>query len=335
MDEPGRPVKHALVVYFPGSGRAGNLNYNIGRVVRELTEKGHYCVSTMKLSDLPSLELWVKDTQADIIVACGGDGTVRRVLEAVTLHGIKIPVGIVPLGTGNLLAKSLGVVPRRTIDRLGAALKYILQGRTASIDLGSANGRMFAIDVGVGPLSSAVVAPSPSQKARLKMFAYVRPFLQCMSKRPLWFDLEIDGSRMKMEALGIFVTNERDLGLTTEEGDLASLRDHCLDVYVFNPKTLMQWWEMAWAVAVGYFQNKKVDRAPYQRLVARKSIVINAHKPIGYMIDGDSCATTPLDIRILPSAVRLIVPPWARKDYGTARGDQSADELSVSSRTGT
>jgi diacylglycerol kinase family enzyme len=314
MDEISTGIKHALVVYFPGSGRAGDLNRNIGRIIRRLTEEGGYCVSSMVLTDADALKSWVADTRADLIIACGGDGTVRRVLEAVVLAGIEVPVGIIPLGTGNLLAKSLGLVDQGKIDKVDTAMDVILSGRTASMDLGRCNGRIFAIDVGVGPLANAVISPTPGQKSRLKMFAYLRPFLQSMSKRPVIFDVTIDGQLQKIKAHGIFITNERDMGLTTDYGDLTSLRDGKMDIYVVHPRSLGDWMRVAWAVTVAYFANDIIEHAPYERLIARRTVSITSDRVVGYMLDGDRCSGTPIDVEVLPAAVRMFVPSWARKD---------------------
>ncbi len=313
-EEISTKLKHALVVYFPSSGRAGDLNKNLGRIVRRLTEEGHYCASLMVLTDAEALKNWVLDTRADIIVACGGDGTVRRVLEAVVFSGIRIPVGIIPLGTGNLLAKSLGLVLPGKIDRVETAMDVILDGSTASVDLGKANGKIFAIDVGVGPIAIAVTAPKPGQKARWKMFAYLRPFLLCLNKRSVKFSVELDGQHHNFEAFGIFITNERDMGLTTDHGDLTSLRDGKMDVYIVNPKTFKEWMYVAWAVGRGYFTNSPVEQPPYRKLIARKTVRIDSEKASGYMMDGDRCSTTPVEIEVLPAAVTLFVPAWARKD---------------------
>jgi diacylglycerol kinase (ATP) len=315
MNELGTKIKHALVVYFPGSGRAGDLNRNLGRIIRRLTEEGNYTVSSMVLSDPEHLKMMVADTRADIIVAVGGDGTIRRVLEAVTLTQTDVPVGIIPLGTGNLLAKSLGLVAPGKIDKVEEAMDVILHGRTAHMDLGKANDRIFAIDVGVGPLSTAVIAPKPGQKSRLKMFAYLKPFLLSMRKKPVHFRVQIDDGEVEtIEAMGIFITNEREMGLTTDQGDLTSLRDGVMDLYIMNPRTLGDWMKIAWSVAAAYFSNSAPEYRPYQRKIARRKVRIDADKISGYMMDGDRCSVTPIDVEVLPAAVTVFVPQWARKD---------------------
>jgi hypothetical protein len=56
-----------------------------------------------------------------------------------------------------------------------------------------------------------------------------------------------------------------------------------------------------------------MDYMPYKRLIARHTVRIDADKLAGYMMDGDRCAHTPLDVELLPAAVTLFVPQWARK----------------------
>lgn len=314
MNEISTKIKHALVVYFPGSGRAGDLNKNMGRIIRRLTEEGGYCVSSMVLTDANALKEMVAETRAELIVSVGGDGTTRRVLEAVVQSGTTVPVGIIPLGTGNLLAKSLGLVAKGTIDKVENAMDIILNGRTAHVDLGDANGNIFAMDVGVGPLANAVIAPKPGQKSRWKMFAYAKPFFICMHKKPVQFQLEIDGGQPQtVEASGIFVTNEREMGLTTEPGDLTSLRDGSMYVYIVNPHGFGDWMHVAAATAKAWFAGASMDYMPYKRLIAKKTVRIDAEKLAGYMMDGDRCSHAPLEVKLLPAAVTLFVPQWARK----------------------
>jgi diacylglycerol kinase (ATP) len=317
MDDISTGFKHALVVYFPGSGRAGDLNKNLGRIIRRLTEEGGFTVSSMVLTDYEFLKQMVAETRADIIVGVGGDGTIRRVLEAVVLSGTKIPVGIVPLGTGNLLAKSLGLVAKGTIDKVENALDIILNGRTASMDLGKANDKIFAIDVGVGPLANAVIAPKPGQKSRWKMFAYLRPFMLSMRKRPVDFSIELDGQPSQVQASGIFITNEREMGLTTEPGDLTSLRDGKMYVYIVNPRGFGAWMKVAWATAIAWYTNSSLEYMPYERKIARHTVRVDSDKLSGYMMDGDRCAHTPLEVELLPSAVTIFVPQWAKKGATT------------------
>jgi len=93
---------------------------------------------------------------AGLVLACGGDGTVTRCAEA--LRGTGIPLGILPLGTGNLLARNLGL----PLD-LDAALVTALTGSNRRLDAGSANGHTFVVMAGLGfalPFSYCLSPPS-------------------------------------------------------------------------------------------------------------------------------------------------------------------------------
>lgn len=260
----------------------------------------------MTLADAETLKMWVADTGADIIVAVGGDGTIRRVLEAMDQAQVDLPVGIIPMGTGNLLAKSLALIcPHK--DRVESALQAIFDGHTERLDLGRANGRIFAISVGVGPLANAVVAPTPRQKSIWKMFAYLPPYLKCLAKRPVTLDLEIDGEKRRVKASGLFITNEKGMGLTTEPGNLETLRDAKLHLYLFKPVQLTDWIRLGWGMAVAYFTHRLIDNAPYTEINAKR-ISVTSKKSTGYMLDGDRCTMLPLTVESVPRAVQIFVP---------------------------
>ncbi len=305
-------MKSCFLIYFPSSGRAGDLDRNLGRIIRRLTEEGGYLVSSIVLSETEILSKSISEYKPDLVVAVGGDGTVRRVLESMYFSGTHIPVAIVPLGTGNLYAKSLGIVPTRGEDVIDTSLDIILGDYVGDLDLGMANGRIFAIDIGVGPIATAVIAPKPWQKARLKMLAYISPFLQSMRKKPATFKLTLDGNERVVTASGIFVTNEREMGLTSEPGDLSTMRDAKFEIYIFEPRSILGWLKIAWACAIGYYANSSVENPPYTRLVAHDNIVIESESP-GYMVDGDRCAGSVVDIKVLPGAVRVAIPRWTDK----------------------
>ena len=80
---------------------------------------------------------------ADLVLACGGDGTVTAC--AAGLAGTGIPLAVIPLGTGNLLARNLGL----PID-LGGALTVALAGSVRRLDAGTANGSLFLVVAGLG-----------------------------------------------------------------------------------------------------------------------------------------------------------------------------------------
>ena len=127
-----------------------------------------------------------------LIVACGGDGTVRSVAQG--LLGSAVPMGVVPLGTGNLLARNLGI-PLDDIDR---ALRVALSGRSRHIDLGevtytdgegNSHDDVFLVMLGAGMDADMIAGTDDGLKARVGWLAYVGAFANSL----------ISGHRIKVE----------------------------------------------------------------------------------------------------------------------------------------
>lgn len=143
------------------------------------------------------------DEGCDVVVAVGGDGTVRAVAEV--LAGTEVALGIVPQGTGNLLARNLGV----PLDDITAALERVQDGEPRSIDIGwvefEGEKRAFTVMVGFGVDAQMLVETNDDLKDRAGWLAYV-------------------------EAMGraLAGTEMTDITLTLDEGDAQEVRGHTM-----------------------------------------------------------------------------------------------------------
>ena len=137
----------------------------------------------------------------DLVMAAGGDGTVTAC--AAGLAGHLVPLAILPVGTGNLLAVNLGV----PLD-LTQALDAALTGVDRKIDLGVANGRPFVAMAGLGIDAKMLRGASESAKKRFGYSAYVVALLRHLGDRPLRVAVRTDGGRQKKySASGIVIGN--------------------------------------------------------------------------------------------------------------------------------
>ncbi|MBK7746553.1 MAG: NAD(+)/NADH kinase [Candidatus Obscuribacter sp.] len=347
-------MKNALLVYNPTSGSASGPELWLGALVHKLSTTGGYNVlvsSTTRqttadnilhsvyqvesTSDGDSASLINKVENLDLIVAAGGDGTVRMLLHAVASHNLQIPIGIVPMGTGNLLARNLKIYEDNIlIDQLDRSINIILKGKPQSIDLGIMNGQYFAAAAGVGPLSDAIIAPDRRDKETWKMLAYASSMMQTLTESPVLFDITADGESFRVPATGIFITNIADLGVGTLS-DTASMHDGLLDLCILSPR------EFGDYVNYGFHFATPINamtggKAPYyvRKVKSVKIQAVKRIKPLGLleagiskiksalggkkqspvtsdklkaMIDGDAWGTTPIDIKIAPSAVRVLI----------------------------
>jgi YegS/Rv2252/BmrU family lipid kinase len=176
---------------------------------------------------------------ADLIMACGGDGTVTASATGLATTGI--PLAIIPLGTGNLLARNLGL----PVD-LGQALTVALTGGNRQLDAGVANGSLFLTMAGLGLDAKMLAGASASVKRRFGWGAYLASALRHLWDRPMRVSLRTDsGAPLQRRASVIIVGNVGTLqgGLPLLPG--AQPDDGRLDVVVLTPRTLVGWLAVA------------------------------------------------------------------------------------------
>lgn len=246
-----------------------------------------------------------------LVLACGGDGTVRSVAQG--LLGSSVPMGVVPLGTGNLLARNLSV-PLDDIDR---ALHVAMSGRSRSIDLGevsytdgdgTSHDDVFLVMLGAGMDADMIAGTDADLKARVGWLAYVGAFANTL----------ISGHRIKVEyALDdgpVVQTKARTL-LVANCGMLqggmvllpaAVIDDGLLDVMALRAKGVLGWVQ-AGAVLAQHTVRHRVssirgkgpaveekDEHRTRPVDFRQGGRVHTRileKPASFQIDGEDCGT--------------------------------------------
>jgi diacylglycerol kinase family enzyme len=238
---------------------------------------------------------------AALVVVVGGDGTVRACAQA--LAGTDVPLAIVPAGSANLTARALGL-PRH----LAAALRVAFHGADRRIDLGSADGMVFAAMAGIG-LDAAVVAGAHGLAKRLTGWpAYAVAATGQLARRPVTFAIRLDGGEpLTRRARCVTVGNSGALPGGFAVMPAARLDDGRLDVVVLAPAGPLGWADVGYRVALG----SRRDDAQLERFRAG-TIEIRAALPAGGLprqADGELIGpSAALTVRVLPGALLVKVP---------------------------
>ncbi|MBX9667562.1 MAG: hypothetical protein K2X93_08090 [Candidatus Obscuribacterales bacterium] len=329
--------KLAHLLYNPHAGSAVSPEWWIGKIVHRLCS-ADYEVSTVATSrDLNSdgiIKLLTKRGESDLLVATGGDGTLRIALEAVAKAKLDIPVGIIPAGTGNQLARNLGLYDDNFLsDPLEKAVDTLVDGKKFCMDMGIMNGHYFAVGAGIGPMSDAILTPEHHDKVNWKMLAYAGSLVQTIAQAPVFIKITTEGESFTVAASGIFVLNIADfgIGLLSES---ARIDDGILDLCVLAPQEFHDYLEMGFRFAGGMggeqapYYVKKVKSVDMEIVpISRHTSIVQKtwrrlknsfgfyekpplvlHQQVKAMIDGDACGTTPIHIEIAPQAVSVMVP---------------------------
>ena len=234
------------------------------------------------------------------VLTLGGDGTAMEVIGA--LAGTGTPVGVLPGGTGNLVARALGT-PRR----IELAVRALRHGDVAAVDLGyiAESKRRFAFSSGVGVDARMIDETNPETKRRFGIGAYIHTGVRVgLSRRPFRVRVDVDGFAVEREATSLMVAN---FGTVLDRlfvlGPGIVQDDGRLDLCVFSPRHAPDVVRIAWRLFRRDFGS---DDALFYR--SGREFRIECDPPQLYQADGELLGTTPYSVRVEPLAARLLVP---------------------------
>jgi diacylglycerol kinase (ATP) len=233
------------------------------------------------------------DRGIDGVVAVGGDGLVNLAVQVVA--GTEVPLGIVPAGTGNDVARALGI-PR---DDPGAAADLVLAGTIRAVDLGRADGRWFAgvlgsgFDSMVNERANRMSWPTGRSRYNLAILAELRVF------RPIPFVLELDGDRWETEAMLVAVGNGSSYGGGMRVCPDARLDDGLLDVTVLGPISKPEFLRVFPTVYKGTHVHHPAVTVRRARTVVLSSAGVTAYA------DGERVSALPVRCDTVPAALHV------------------------------
>lgn len=286
--------KTALVLINEHS-RKGKENAPL--VTKELHAQGIKVIQRSPESpeDLSRLVLNYQD-QIDMVIVGGGDGTLNAIADI--LVETKLPLGVIPLGTANDLARTLEI-PANIVD----ACKIIGTGTPYPIDLGWVNGKHFFNVASLGLSVKITQKLSKDLKRRWGIFAYAATAIQVLRQsRPWKAEISFEGESIKVKTIQIAIGNGRYYGGGLSVAHDATIDDQRLDLYSLE---IQHWWQIFGLPSALLGGNHR--QASASRYLCGKKFEINTLRPHPINTDGEITTTTPATFKVITQAISVIL----------------------------
>lgn len=285
-----------LLVANPVSGQ-GAVGRHLGEVEELLRELG-VAVLVVETEGPGDGREAAAEFREGVILSFGGDGTFNEVLNGADLD--RCVLGVIPAGTGNVLAKELGLSHNPRL-----ALQALAQGKVTDYDLAVCNGQRCACVCGAGVDADIVRVVHEQRRRHLTQLHYV-PFLIHRALRPRdWkVRVEVDGRCVAPSANVVCVSNSRSYGGPIEVTPAASPTDGLLDVMATRITNVAEILQPGTAALLRGLHAS--GSALYAR--GRNIRLSSPLEEVPCQVDGDYCGSLPARIHVEPGRLRLLTP---------------------------
>ena len=235
--------------------------------------------------------------QGEVPVVISGDGLIGAVGGA--LAGSETPLGIVPGGRGNDLARVLGV-PEDPV----AAVDLLAAGHVRQIDVGEANGRRFLCIASTGFDSEANRIANETRIVRGNLVYALAALRALVAWKPVRFTVRAGEERLRFTGYSVSAANSRAYGGGMFIAPDAELADGKLDVVMIGEGSKLHFLSNLPKVFKGtHLDNDEV------RVIRAREVEVSASRPLAVYADGEHLTDLPATIRVLPQALGIIAPP--------------------------
>ena len=270
--------------------------------VKDRLEAGGLTVTVEPFENLPEIARDVSrlHREADLVVVCGGDGSISSAAPAIVESGL--PLGIIPAGTANDLARTLSI----PLD-FAAAADVIAAGHQRRIDVGTVNGHAFFNVASIGLSSELAQKLDPEIKRRFGRLGYAVVALRILvgAKRFRAIITE-KGHRTSVGSYQIAIGNGRLYGGGNVVEEKAAIDDGNLDLYSLEMRNL-------WKLAIMLRAFRSGTHGAWKEVRTAKCVEfdIETRSPMPINTDGEIVTATPAHFRVLPRAISVLAPPDA------------------------
>ncbi|MCL6349997.1 lipid kinase [Pectobacterium polaris] len=282
----------------------------INKQARNGDSSARYVKELLQQSQISIVEPDEKDTgscsdiirayadRVDFVIIGGGDGTLNSAAPGLVDTGL--PLGVLPLGTANDFARTVGI-PRD----IRQAVQVIANGQQRIVDLGEVNGHLFFNVSSIGFSAALARGLSAKSKKRWGTLGYaLAAFKLLKQSRPFRVEIEHDGIKERVRTVQVSVGNGRFYGGGMAVADSAAPDDGLLDVYSLE---VSHWWEMV--ALIPFIRKGTHGRWRKVRAFSAKQLTLNTTRPHDINADGELIGKTPAVFGIREKAIQVFAPP--------------------------
>jgi YegS/Rv2252/BmrU family lipid kinase len=295
-----KKIRNIHIIINPGSGKEKSILPVINTFMQAAGIRWEASI-THKAGDAIRLTRTASRNKLDAIAVYGGDGTVTEVVNG--LVGTEIPLIILPGGSANVIANELGIP-----WNLKEACALISQNplRTRNIDVGQLNNRYFIAGISIGFGADLIKGAKREAKSKFGILAYFFSLFTAMQKLKLTiYHLKVDGVSHEVSGITCIVANAGNLGFTKVSLDKhIDICDGLLDIVIVRKADL----KLLKLIAITLIKRRRPDNFELVKHLQGKEISISSnHKQI-IQCDGEILENLPLHIKIVPGAIRVLIP---------------------------
>ena len=296
----------AHLIFNPISGQ-GNADEELA-IIKKLLQPAMELVVHFTTTDISPEKLAREaiESQADLIIASGGDGTISVVAGA--LIGTDIPLGIIPRGTANAFAKALGIPSG--FNPIQSACEVIIASHNYPIDVSRCNGLPMILLAGLGLEAATIEKADREAKDRWGVFAYIMAGIQQLQEQELFAtEIEVEGVVKQFYAGAVTIANAAPPTSVMAQGfGSVNVQDGLLDVTIAAPKT-----DLKAVTAMASLLGAALFKTPTNRddiiNLKTKKIKVTTNPPQKVVLDGEIIGTTPIEVECIPSGLNVLAPP--------------------------
>ena len=295
-----------LVLYNSKSG-SGDKDSLIKELITYLVDEGVALgnieiAEPQSIKEAVSLAKQASQNKVDLIVTMGGDGTINKIAGGIYEGCCHSILGILPSGTVNNFAKSLGIPVGKD------AIPTLLNGQVKTVKLCKVNDHYTISSLTLGIMADIAAKVTSEQKRRWGPLAYLKDAIRVLFRnRNYYLELKHDGELLRCKTKLLLITLTKSIGGITQFDTVSKPDDGLMSVYLFSDLSLWKWLPLVPRIYRGeltqlgghhHFRTSELLIRQYKR----------RYRSAKTRIDGDKSDNLPVTVSILPDGIKVMSP---------------------------